>query len=100
MSVAYTVFTDKHILKWNKELLELHKRVVTTYLVSLGLKLHTRKGFFILYDRDINESNIQSYFYTPIEALVKGIVLGRLDEVSTYIVKNGKRKRKSRTRKG
>ena len=37
MALKYTVFPEKTILKWNKELVELHKRVIKTYLASKGV---------------------------------------------------------------
>jgi hypothetical protein len=100
MPVSYTIFNDKVILKWNKELLELHKRVLTTYLISRGLRVRTRQKFFILYSLQIDEKNIQAYFYTPLKILVDAIVLDKLETVSIYKFKDGRKKRKRRTRKG
>lgn len=96
MALLYTAFSEKVFIKWNKELVELHKRVITTYLASRGVKYGTRVKFFKLYDNEINEDNIKCYFFTPTPLLVQYLVLGRVNEVSTYIIHpNGKKKRTS-----
>lgn len=100
MALKYTVFPEKTILKWNKELVELHKRVIKTYLASRGA---TSSTFFKLYDHFIDEKNIKCYFFTPVQILVQGLVKGELDLVSTYIIRQTKKpngKRKNRTNKG
>lgn len=90
----YHVFTEKEKLKQNKDLVELHKRCIKTYLVTKSCRAKVRNKFFKLYDMYINEKNILSYFYTPISLLVSALVLDQLDKVSTYIFKsNGKTKR-------
>lgn len=94
MALLYTHFSEKVFIKWNKELVELHKRVITTYLASRGIKYGTRVKFFKLYDNEINEDNIKCYFFTPTPLLVQYLVLGRVNEVSTYIIHpHGKEKR-------
>lgn len=99
MALLYTAFPEKVFIKWNKELVELHKRVITTYLASKGVKYGTRVKFFKLYDMEINEDNIKCYFYTPTPLLVQYLVLGRVSEVSTYIIHpHGRKKRTSRKR--
>lgn len=99
MVLLYTAFSEKVFLKWNKELVELHKKVITTYLASKGVRYGTRVKFFKLYDREINENNIKCYFYTPTSILVQYLVLGKVNEISTYIIHtNGKKKRKSHKR--
>lgn len=99
MALLYTTFPEKTFLKWNNELVELHKRVITTYLASRGVKYSTRVKFFKLYDMEINENNIKCYFYTPVPLLVQYLVLGKVNKVSTYIIhKDGKKKRKSHKR--
>lgn len=103
MAFKYTVFPEKTILKWNKELVELHKRVIKTYLASRVANYRTQYKFFKLYDHLINEHNIKCYFFTPTPILVQGIVKGELDLVSTYIIRQTSKpngKRKSRTNKG
>ena len=103
MAFKYTIFPEKTILKWNKELVELHKRVIKTYLASRGATYSTRYKFFKLYDHFIDEYNIKCYFFTPTPILVQGLVKGEVDLVSTYIFRQTKKshgKRKSRTNKG
>ena len=103
MAFKYTVFPEKKILKWNKELVELHKRVIKTYLASKGVAYSTQHKFFRLYDHYINEHNIKCYFFTPTPILVQGLVKGEVDRISTYIFLQAKKshgKRKSRTNKG
>lgn len=97
--VYYHVFTEKELLKQNKELVELHKRVLKTYLVSNSCRSKVRVKFFKLYDMYINEKNITSYFYTPIPLLIKALVLDNLDSVSIYIFKNNGKKRRKRRKK-
>lgn len=102
--MAYHIpVSEKTILKWNKELVELHKRVIKTYLASRGATYSTKYKFFKLYDHFIDEYNIKCYFFTPTPILVQGLVKGELDLVSTYIIirqtKNQNGKRKSRTNK-
>ena len=90
----YQVFTEKEKLKQNKDLVELHKRCIKTYLVTKSCRVKIRNKFFKLYDMYINEKNIVSYFYTPISILVQALVLNQLENVSTYILKsNGKSKK-------
>ena len=103
MELKYTVFPEKTLIKWNKELVELHKRVIKTYLASRGATYSTQHKFFRLYDHFIDEHNIRCYFYTPTPILVQGLVKGELDRVSTYIIRQTSKpngKRKSRTHKG
>lgn len=61
---------EKEIQKTNKELLELHKRVCKTYLVSKNLKVRKRNMFFVIYDHSVNEKNIGHYFFIPIKYFV------------------------------
>lgn len=84
--MKYKGISKKILLKWDHELVELHKKVITTYLASIGIKYSVRVKFFKLYDMAINEGNIRSYFYTPTNLLVKYLVLGKLDLVATYII--------------
>lgn len=96
--MKYHVFTDKELLKQNKELLELHKRCCKTYLVQRSLKHSKIKKFFIVYDWYINPDNINNFFFRPITLFIQALLLGQLDQLSDYTNKNGKKKRK-RTRK-
>lgn len=94
MAVSYTIFPDKIRQKWNRETLEIHKKVIITYLASKGIKYPTRKKLFRLYDMYIDETNILQYYFTPINIFIVGLVRDELDKVSTYIVHNGRKKRK------
>lgn len=69
------------IKKWNKELLELHKKVCKTYLVQKGVNLKTRNKFFRLYEYYVSENNIQSWFYMPIWLCIQTLVTGDFDSV-------------------
>lgn len=101
--MAYNIpVSEKTFLKWNQELVELHKRVIKTYLASRGVRYSTQNKFFKLYDHFINERNIRCYFYTPTPILVQGLVKGEVDRVSIYIFRQTNKshgKRKSRTNK-
>ena len=94
---SYIPLPKSEIIKAYKELLELHKRCVTTYLVQRGCKLVTRKKFFQLYDIYIDHTNIREFFPTPIKYFVWGLVVGRLDIIRVYTFpysnkRKGKRK--------
>lgn len=90
---------EKTLQKWNKDLLELHKKVITSYLVSQDIKSSVRRKFFKLYDMYIDESNIKSYFYTPLRILVYGLILNKMDQVSTYISQNNGKKKRRRNKR-
>ena len=93
----YIPLPKSEIIKTYKELVELHKRVIITYLVQKGCKLTTRRKFFQIYDQYIDHTNILEYFYTPIRWFVWGLVVDRLDLVRTWVFpKDTKRKRRKR----
>ena len=96
----YTIFSDKEMLKQDKELVELHKRCCKSWLVQHSLKHSKIKKFFIVYDWYINPHNVRSFFFRSIHIFIQALLLGQLDNISDYIDnnKNGKRKKK-RTRK-
>lgn len=96
----YTIFSDKEMLKQNKELVELHKRCCKSWLIQHSLKHYKIKKFFIVYDWYINPNNVRNFFFRPIHIFIQALLLGQLDNISDYINnnKNGKRKKK-RTRK-
>lgn len=98
----YTIFSAKEMLKQDKELVELHKRCVKTYLVQRSLKHRKIKKFFIVYDWYINTSNIRTFFFRPVSIFVQALLLGQLDEISDYVNKGGygKKHKKRRNRKG
>lgn len=98
----YTIFSAKEMLKQDKELVELHKRCVKTYLVQRSLKHGKIKKFFIVYDWYINTSNIRNFFFRPVPIFVQALLLGQLDEISDYVNKDGygKKPKKRRNRKG
>ena len=78
----YTNLIDqKTIWKWDKELVDLHKKVLKTHLVEQGIRVNIRKKFFLLYNHYINEKNIRDYFFVPIDLLILGLVKNRLEEV-------------------
>lgn len=93
----YTIFSDKEMLKQDKELVELHKRCCKSYLIQHSLKHSKIKKFFIVYDWYINTDNVRNFFFRPINLFIQALLLGQLDEISDYIdnnTKNGKRKKK------
>lgn len=92
----YTIFSDKEMLKQDKELVELHKRCCKSWLVQHSLKHSKIKKFFIVYDWYINPHNVRSFFFRPIYIFIQALLLGQLDDISDYIDnnKNGKRKKK------
>ena len=76
---------EKELLKTNKELLELHKRVITNYLIQKSLKIKKRKKFFIIYDSYISETNIRRYFYRPIKLFVYAMITDKLKYIEDYV---------------
>ena len=91
----YKVFTHKELLKDYKELLELHKRCIKTYLVSKSLEYPTIRKFFVIYDTYIDEENILKYFFLPIKYFVYSLILYKLQNIQFY----GKTKSKAKGRK-
>lgn len=74
---------EKEILKTQKELIDLHKRVLENYLRQLSAKLTTRKNFFKVYDHYISENNIQRYFFLPSEFFVRILIFGEVQKSKT-----------------
>lgn len=91
---------EKAILKVDKELLELHKDVLRSYLTQRNLKHKYQKKFFRLYDYYINIRNIRRYFFRPAKLFVYALVTDRLDEIEDYVPLKEKRNvsRKSKKR--
>lgn len=83
----YLDLPEKEKIKSDKELVELHKRCITNYLVQRSMKLRKRKKFFIIYDFYIDENNIKEYFFIPIKLFVYALVTNRLSEIQNYIPK-------------
>lgn len=83
----YLDLPEKEKIKSDKELVELHKRCITNYLVQRSMKLRKRKKFFIIYDFYIDENNIKEYFFRPIKLFVYALVTNRLSEIQNYIPK-------------
>lgn len=82
----------KAILKANKELIDIHKRCITNYLIQRSLKHKFQKKFFILYDHCINEHNIRHFFFRPIRVFVYALITDRLVEIEDYMEKKPKKK--------
>lgn len=86
-----TSLPKKLLIKWRKEDIELHKRVLNTELHVMGASFATRKKFFILYNHYINPKNILCYFHRPASMFIKALIRDELDEISQYIPKNPKK---------
>ena len=84
---------ERELLKTNKELLELHKRVITNYLIQKSLKIKKRKKFFIIYDLYISETNIRRYFYRPIKLFVYAMITDKLKYIEDYVSYEPKNKK-------
>lgn len=94
--MLYTALTEKEHLRQNKDLLELHKRCITDYLVQRSMKVAKRKKFFILYDHYIDEVNIREYFFRPIKLFIYALVTNRLEEIQDYIPNKSKNVKRSK----
>ncbi len=75
---------DKVLIKVKRDLIDLHKRCITTYLTQRAIKYRHQKKFFKLYDTEIDEENILNYFHRPIKLFVYALVTDRLSEISNY----------------
>ena len=96
----YHIFTEKELKKDLKELIELHKRCIKSYLVSKDVRFKTRKKFEKLYDYYIDNSNIRDFFFLPVAIFVQAAVKDQLENIRIYVHKeNHTKKRKSRVRK-
>lgn len=76
---------DKVIQKTNRELLELHKEVIKSYLTQKNVRHKYIKKFLKIYDFYITPDNIRRYFYRPIGIFVKAIILNRLEAIEDYV---------------
>lgn len=77
----YHQLSQKVIDKTNRELWELHKRVLLQYLMQKGLDYNPRRDFFAIYDHFITPDNVRDYFYAPCWLFVKCLITDRLDEI-------------------
>lgn len=67
--------------KYKKELLDLYKRCIKTYLVSKGLKIGKRRKFDKLFNHYISYRNIEIYFNLPVNLLIQAMVKDTLKEL-------------------
>lgn len=93
------MLSKKELLKYDKELVELHKRCITSYLVQRSIKLRTRKKLFKLYDIYINETNIREYFFRDLDVFINALVTDRLGNIRNYFTDLKKQKKKNVHRK-
>jgi hypothetical protein len=80
----YEPLSKETIEKYDRELVELHKRVLTTTLIEEGAKAKTRRKFFQLYDMYIDEKNIREYFHRDSRLFIYALITSRLDEIKDY----------------
>lgn len=95
----YRIFSEKEMLKQEKEMVELHKRCIKNYLIQRSLKHSKIKKFFIIYDYYVGPSNIRNHFFRPVGLFVRFLILGKLNEIEDY-VKQKPTKKKSKRSKG
>lgn len=82
---------EKVIKKFNEELIDIHKKCITNYLIQRQIKITRRRQLFIIYDHYISHKNIRMFFYRPIKLFVYALVTNRLEEISNYIYKTKKK---------
>lgn len=75
----------KAIQKVDKELLELHKEVLKSYLTQRSIKHKYQKKFFKIYDHYITEKNIRRFFFRSAKLFVYALVTNRLDGIEDYV---------------
>lgn len=90
---------EKAIQKVDKELLELHKKVLKSYLTQRSLKHKYQKKFFKIYDHYITEENIRRFFFRSAKLFVYALVTDRLDEIENYVPVKDKKNHVSRKSK-
>lgn len=90
---------EKAIQKIDKELLELHKEVLKSYLTQRSLKHKYQKKFFKIYDYYITEKNIRRFFFRSAKLFVYALVTDRLDEIENYVPVKDKKNHVSRKSK-
>lgn len=76
---------EKAIQKVDKELLELHREVLKSYLTQRSLKHKYQKKFFKIYDYYISEKNIRRFFFRSAKLFVYALVTDRLDDIEDYV---------------
>lgn len=91
--------SEKTIIRWRKEDIELHKKVIKTYLHSKNTKSSTQKKFFKLYDKYITPKNILWWFHLPVNLFVQALVLDKLEQYQTYIIREAKKEAKCTAKK-
>lgn len=79
--------------KWNRELIEIHKRCLVTHLTERGMRKRTQKKFFKLYDVYVTTKNIRQFFNRPLKIFIIALVKNCLDDIS-YEVNNKKSKKR------
>ena len=77
----YQQLPQRAIDQTNRELWELHKRVLLQYLMQKGLDYGPRQKFFIIYDHFITPDNVRDYFYAPCWLFIKYLITDRLDKI-------------------
>lgn len=76
--------SEKALKKANRDLLDLHKKCIKTYLTQVGIKIRYQKKFFSLYDNYLSDGNIREYFHRPIKLFVYAIVTKKLEQIRDY----------------
>ena len=87
---------EKTLEKTFKELIELHKRVIKTYLLGIDISHSNIKKFFLVYDHYISPDNIIHYFHRPVRIFVRALILKQLHKISDYNLVHPIKKRKRR----
>ena len=78
---------EKVIKKSNEELIDIHKKCITNYLIQRQIKITRRRQLFIIYDHYISHKNIRMFFYRPIKLFVYALITDRLKEITYYVTK-------------
>lgn len=76
---------EKAIQKVDRELLELHKEVLKSYLTQRSIKHKYQKKFFKIYDHYITEKNIRRFFFRSAKLFVYALVTNQLDDIEDYV---------------
>lgn len=87
---------DKTEEKWNRELIEIHRRCITTYLGLKGVSVKYRKMFWKLYELEISEKTIRYYYIQPIQVFIRALVRDELDQIRVNWREDKCRKRRKK----
>lgn len=89
----------KVLIKTRRELVELHKKCITTFLTQRSVKHRIQVKFFKLYDMYVGINNIYDYFHKPIKVFVNALITNRLDQIQDHMTPSKSSKKRKNEQK-